>query len=79
VHLVQDDAGRILPDMKQLLATFPDRFMVGTDTAHTAYVRFYQYRIDIFRVMLVQLEPDAARKIGVENARRVFARLETRR
>ena len=74
VHLVQDDAGRILPEMKQLLETFPDRFVVGTDTAATAHVKFYRYRIDMFRVMLAQLVPDAARKIGAENARRVLAR-----
>ena len=74
VHLVQDGAGRILPEMKQLFETFPDRFMIGTDTAHTAYLKFYRYRIDMFRVMLAQLAPEAARKIGSENARRVFAR-----
>jgi hypothetical protein len=73
VHLVQDDAGRILPEMKQLFEAFPDRFMIGTDTAHTAYLKFYRYRIDMFRVMLAQLAPEAARKIGAENARRVFA------
>jgi predicted TIM-barrel fold metal-dependent hydrolase len=71
VHLVQDDAGRILPEMKQLFEAFPDRFMVGTDTAHTQYLRFYEYRIAIFRVMLAQLAPEAARRIGAENARRV--------
>lgn len=72
VHRVQDDAGRVLPEMKELLDTFPDRFMIGTDTAHTAYLKFYEYRIAIFRVMLAQLAPEAARKIGAENARRVF-------
>jgi len=72
VHQVQDDAGRVLPEMKELLDTFPDRFMIGTDTAHTAYLKFYEYRIAIFRVMLAQLAPEAARKIGAENARRVF-------
>jgi len=78
VHLVQDGAGRILPEMKQLFETFPDRFMIGTDTAHTAYLKFYRYRIDMFRVMLAQLAPEAARKIGAENARRVFASPATR-
>ena len=72
VHRVQDDAGRVLPEMKQLFETFPDRFMIGTDTAHTLMLKFYEYRIAIFRVMLAQLAPEAARKIGAENARRVF-------
>lgn len=71
---VQDDRGRLLADMKHLFETFPDRFMIGTDTAHTPYLRFYAYRITIFRVMLMQLRPEAARKIGYENARRLFAR-----
>jgi predicted TIM-barrel fold metal-dependent hydrolase len=74
VHPVQDDAGRILPEMKQLFEAFPDRFVIGTDTAHTPYLRFYEYRIAIFRVMLAQLAPEAARRIGAENARRVFTR-----
>ncbi len=74
VHQVQDDAGRVLPEMKRLFEEFPDRFMIGTDTAHTAYLKFYEYRIAILRVMLAQLAPEAARKIGAENARRVFMR-----
>lgn len=74
IHLVQDDAGRVLPEMKRLFETFPDRFMIGTDVAHTHYLKFYEYRIAIFRVMLAQLAPQAARKIGAENARRVFVR-----
>lgn len=72
VHLVQDDAGRILPQMKQLFEAFPNRFIIGTDIAHTHYLKFYQYRIAIFRVMLAQLAPEAARRIAAENARRVF-------
>ena len=78
IHLVQDDAGRVLPEMKRLFETFPDRFMIGTDVAHTRYLKFYEYRIAIFRVMLAQLAPEAARKIGAENARRVFTRSAVR-
>jgi predicted TIM-barrel fold metal-dependent hydrolase len=78
VHQVQDDVGRIPPEMKQLFETFPDRFMIGTDVAHTGQLKTYRYRIDLFRIMLAQLAPEAARKIGAENARRVFARSATR-
>ena len=74
VHLVQDDAGRVLPEMKRLFETFPDRFMIGTDSAHTHVLKFYEYRIAIFRVTLAQLAPEAARKIAFENARRVFTK-----
>lgn len=72
VHLVQDVMGVVLPDMKRLFDAFPDRFLIGTDTAHTHYFLFYEYRIAIFRVLLAQLSPEAARKIGAENARRLF-------
>jgi predicted TIM-barrel fold metal-dependent hydrolase len=72
VHLVQDDQGRVVPEMKRLFDAFPDRFMIGTDTAHTHMFQYYEYRIAIFRVMLAQLEPQTARMIGAENARRVF-------
>ena len=72
LHLVQDETGRVLPEMKQLFETFPDRFMIGTDCAHTAALKTYEYRIALFRVLLMQLAPDAARRIGAENARRLF-------
>jgi hypothetical protein len=35
-------------------------------------LKYFEYRIAMFRVMLCQLSPEAARKIGAENARRVF-------
>lgn len=72
IHLVQDDEGRVSPEMKALFEAFPDRFMIGTDTAHTAMLRYFNYRIAIFRIMLAQLAPDVVRMIGSENARRVF-------
>ena len=74
IFQVQDDVGRVLPEMKRLFDEFPDRFMIGTDTAHTPYLRSYEYRIAIFRIMLAQLKPEAARKIGFENAQRLFKR-----
>jgi predicted TIM-barrel fold metal-dependent hydrolase len=64
--------------MKRLFETFPDRFMIGTDTAHTPMLKFYEYRIAMFRVMLSQLAPQAAHKIGAENARRVFMKVTAR-
>jgi len=78
VHPFQDDAGRVVPEMKQLFEAFPDRFMIGSDVAHTGQLKTYRYRMDLFRVMLAQLAPEAARKIGAENARRVFANAATR-
>ena len=73
IHPIQDDAGRVVPEMKQLFEAFPDRFMIGSDVAHTGQLKAYRYRMDLFRVLLAQLEPETARKIGADNARRVFA------
>jgi len=74
IHLVQDEDGRIIPEMKALFEAFPDRFVIGTDVAHTPMLIHYEYRIAIFRVMLAQLAVHTARKIGYENAERLFAK-----
>lgn len=74
IHLVMNDNGGVFQEMKALFEAFPDRFIIGTDTAHTHALKFYQYRIIMFRVLLAQLSPDAARKIGFENAERLFQR-----
>lgn len=79
VHQVQDNDGRIVPEMKVLFEEFPDRFMIGSDVAHTGQLKTYRYRMDLFRVMLSQLSLEAARKIGAENARRVFAQAATQK
>jgi predicted TIM-barrel fold metal-dependent hydrolase len=59
--------------MKQLLDAWPDRFMIGTDIAHTVLRKAFPVRVSMTRVLLGQLAPDAAQKIGVDNARRLFA------
>jgi predicted TIM-barrel fold metal-dependent hydrolase len=71
---VQDDSGKIVPEMKALFEAFPDRFVIGTDVAHTPMLTHYEYRIAIFRVMLAQLDAHTAGKIGYENAERLFAK-----
>ncbi|MBP1738367.1 MAG: hypothetical protein H6Q48_660 [Deltaproteobacteria bacterium] len=74
IHPVQDDDGKVVPEMKALFEAFPDRFVIGTDVAHTPMLIHYEYRIAIFRVMLAQLAAPTARKIGYENAERLFAK-----
>jgi hypothetical protein len=74
IHLVQDDGGKIIPEMKSLFEAFPDKFVIGTDVAHTPMLIHYEYRIAIFRVLLAQLAAPAARKIGYENAERLFSK-----
>lgn len=74
IHLVQKDGGELYPEMRALFEHFPDRFIIGTDTAHTPALRFYDERIHAFRQLLSQLTPWKARMIARENAERVFAR-----
>ncbi|MCU0531271.1 MAG: amidohydrolase family protein [Syntrophales bacterium] len=73
IHLVMDENGRVLPDMKALFEAFPERFVIGADNAHTPAKKWYGYHMAIFRIMLAQLSPPAARRIAFENARALFA------
>ena len=73
IHLVQADSGEVYPEMLALLEDFRDRFLLGTDTAHTPALRFYEERIHAFRQMLSQVSPGTARRIAHENAERLFA------
>jgi hypothetical protein len=75
MHQVQQGDGILVPEMKELFEAMPNRFVgIGTDTAHTAVLQQYLFRMSVFRVLLSQLSPLAAHKIGVENAIRVFGR-----
>ncbi len=73
IHLVQAEGGKVYPEMLQLFEELSDRFLVGTDTAHTPALRFYEERIHAFRQMLSQLSPAAAGRIAHEYAERLFA------
>jgi len=71
-HLVVDDRGNLLPDMKALFERYPDRFTIGTDTAHARVYETYLNRIPRWRYILGQLTPQAARGMAYANAERVF-------
>jgi len=73
IHLVQADGGKVYPEMLRLFEDFSDRFLLGTDTAHTPALRFYEERIHAFRQMLSQMSPATAKRIAHENAERLFA------
>jgi hypothetical protein len=77
VHVIQETLGAIRPEMRQLFETWPDRFSIGSDIAHAPVLESpfsnYRTRMDLFRVMLGQLSPATAQKIGADNARRLFA------
>jgi len=70
-NLVITDSRRVLkPDWKALLEKYSDRFLVGTD--NNEEISRYQGVIDFFQATLAQLSPEAARRIGYENAQRLF-------
>jgi predicted TIM-barrel fold metal-dependent hydrolase len=72
VTRVQDNDGTLNPSMRDLFERFPDRFMIGTDIAHPFAYSRYTDVIVAFRRLLSQLSPATARKIGHDNAARLF-------
>lgn len=74
ITVVQYNDGRINPKMRALFEAFPDRFIIGTDIAHPFQYSRYGDMIDAFRRLLSQLKPETARKIGYENAQKLFIR-----
>jgi len=72
ITVVQYPDGRINRKMRDLFEAFPDRFIIGSDIAHPFQYSRYNDMIIAFRRLLSQLEPETARKIGYENAERLF-------
>jgi hypothetical protein len=71
-HLVVDDRGGLLPEMKALFERYPDRFTIGTDTAHARVYASYAQRVPRWRHVLGQLSSETARKFAYGNAERFF-------
>ena len=82
-HPITDAAGALLPAWEALIRRYPTRFMVGSDpvwpvdamdgwdredTGWEEYGRF----IGFHREWIQQLEPALARKLRLDNARRLF-------
>jgi len=72
VTRVQNNDGTINPSMRDLFETFPDRFIIGTDTAHPFQYSRYADLVAAFRRLLSQLKPETARKIGYDNAEHLY-------
>jgi len=72
IHLIEDGSGKLFPEMIALYEEFPDRFLLGTDAAHTPALDFYVERIVRFRELLSQLRHDTAEKIAYKNAQTLF-------
>jgi hypothetical protein len=71
-HLVVDERGNLLPEMKAMFERFPDRFTIGTDTAHARVYQTYLNRIPRWRYVLSQLSPATARNFAFATADRLF-------
>jgi hypothetical protein len=72
IHLIEDGSGKLFPEVKALFEEFPDRFLLGTDAAHTPAMDFYVERIIRFRKLLSQLRPVTAENLAYGNAQRLF-------
>jgi len=73
IHPIENGQGQLDPGMAKLFEEFADRFMIGTDAAHTPALRFHGLRVARFRQLLSQLTAKTARRIAHENAERIFA------
>lgn len=71
-HLVVDDRGNLLPEMKALFERFNDRFTIGTDTAHARVYATYANRVPRWRYVMAQLSAQAARNFAFATAERMF-------
>ena len=80
-----DDKGKLLPGWLELIKTYPDRFITGTDpvwNAHQIYKWYeadegwlhYEKFITYHRQWFNQLPPDIAAAIRLHNAQRLFNR-----
>ena len=75
-----DSAGALKPEWLQLLAEFPDRFVIGGDQFIFAPgpggLPGFAQRAPVVRektrALLEQLPPELARKIGIDNASRLY-------
>ncbi len=72
--LLNDDAGRLQPEWKKLVAEFPDRFLLGSDQffGPDGYAERMPVNYDPTWEVLKQLPAELAKKVGRENASRVY-------
>jgi hypothetical protein len=69
---VRPGGGRLDPEWAALVARYPDRFMIGTDTwVPSQWTRLPSLMADV-RVWLRQLPADLAQAIAFDNAQRLL-------
>lgn len=62
------EGGRLSPEWRRLFETFPDRFLLGSDTWILERWFNYQTIMDGYRPWLAELPPRLARRIAWDNA-----------
>ncbi|MCX7319046.1 MAG: amidohydrolase family protein [Hyphomicrobiales bacterium] len=70
---IVDGSGKLTPEWRRLFVTYPDRFLVGSDTWVPERWASYDAIMADYRAWLAQLPPAIATKIAHGNARALFA------
>ena len=65
--------GKLTPEWRRLFETYPNRFLIGSDTWINDRWASYASIMAEYRAWLAQLPPDTAAKIANGNAKRLFA------
>ena len=69
---ITDAQGKLTPEWRALFTTYPDRFLVGSDTWTDSRWQGYAEIMAECRAWLGQLPADVAAKIAYQNAQRLF-------
>jgi predicted TIM-barrel fold metal-dependent hydrolase len=70
---ITDGSGKLTAEWRRLFQTYPDRFLLGSDTWISERWASYGSIMAEYRGWLAQLPPDVAAKIANGNAKRLFA------
>ena len=66
------EGGQLCPAWRALLQTYPDRFLIGSDTWVNQRWAYYEELMTSYRVWLGGLPPSVARQIAWENGAKLF-------
>ncbi|MES2938163.1 MAG: amidohydrolase [Pseudomonadota bacterium] len=66
------EGGKLCPEWRALLAKYPNRFMVGSDTWVNQRWQYYDDTMKGYRAWLGELPPALARRIAWDNAAELF-------
>jgi predicted TIM-barrel fold metal-dependent hydrolase len=69
---ITDAQGNLTPEWRALFTTYPDRFLVGSDTWTDSRWQGYAEIMAEYRAWLGQLPADVAAKIAYQNAQQLF-------